>query len=638
MAKTKRTRQDSTTTSTAGTRKVRARIADAAKNSSTLIGEEPTNMEDASEMQKSADSPMDIDIKPTEDSENTARATRSRSAAAKKKKDITPRDPLPERVNRVQQPGLPDAPRSRRTSEQVVTAAREKAAAEEALRVEKATNRRMLAVMMVAEEEKRLQEEASMPEACSNLVVSSGDELEVSSDSDEFPSTCKESSDDPDAPPPKRKTPKLNARRGAVRGMVDEVERAERIRLLEEQLKGLKAKGKAKVASKAASTSSSSKQLSFPPGLAPSYKKATTLNLVKSSKNKKDELNIGGLQDMDAAAGRPKAVVTKTVVHIARKAPLINISDSSDSETPAPATSQPKTPARKSKNTPQTPDSSKAKLPLPAFALKQNNWRNLFLPTLYAIYFANPEPFVNFRKGGGEFHNIVQVVVDLVFPDEEYAVTTLKDDAIYHTAYDRVGEKQSAIRRDAEDAVKNYFTDSQFKNKPSLVMSHAIWGSLPNGVGICATPTPRKHMNLKHGDEGYVAPDGICLSPIMISVMKGVYSHSNDTVKDFGHPIGLVAVAAAAVTRAFRMYSKNGAREKDFVGPFSEKMCGDIVASYVKMASKFSDNHWARIYSALCKVDQSKSAALQLNTTKGTAAVHDAIDNIYQRSSPPPGE
>lgn len=59
---------------------------------------------------------------------------------------------------------------------------------------------------------------------------------------------------------------------------------------------------------------------------------------------------------------------------------------------------------------------------LPDFA--EEKWRDTFLPTLYDKFFTSDQPFNNFYKGTDEFVTLLQAVVEEVYPDIEYKVTS----------------------------------------------------------------------------------------------------------------------------------------------------------------------------------------------------------------------
>jgi hypothetical protein len=114
---------------------------------------------------------------------------------------------------------------------------------------------------------------------------------------------------------------------------------------------------------------------------------------------------------------------------------------------------------------------------LPEFA--QENWRNTFLPTLYDKFFASDQPFDGFCKGSEKFTALLQCIVEEVYPDIDYEVTssdgihflvrlysalTLAYHLTYFTslicfsiqAYNRINEKRSKVGSNAIDIVKQY--------------------------------------------------------------------------------------------------------------------------------------------------------------------------------------
>jgi hypothetical protein len=59
---------------------------------------------------------------------------------------------------------------------------------------------------------------------------------------------------------------------------------------------------------------------------------------------------------------------------------------------------------------------------LPEFAAAK--WRDAFLPTLYDKLFTSDQPFDAFAKGSDQFVALLQAVVEEVYPDIKYKVTS----------------------------------------------------------------------------------------------------------------------------------------------------------------------------------------------------------------------
>jgi hypothetical protein len=59
---------------------------------------------------------------------------------------------------------------------------------------------------------------------------------------------------------------------------------------------------------------------------------------------------------------------------------------------------------------------------LPGFATKK--WRDTFLPTLYDEFFTSSNPFDDFCIGTPTFVNILQEIINKVYPEVEYTVTS----------------------------------------------------------------------------------------------------------------------------------------------------------------------------------------------------------------------
>jgi len=59
---------------------------------------------------------------------------------------------------------------------------------------------------------------------------------------------------------------------------------------------------------------------------------------------------------------------------------------------------------------------------LPEFA--QAKWRETFLPTLYSKFFTSDQPFDSFCRGSDQFVTLLQGIIEEVYPDINYDVTS----------------------------------------------------------------------------------------------------------------------------------------------------------------------------------------------------------------------
>ncbi|KAK1228830.1 hypothetical protein PQX77_008125 [Marasmius sp. AFHP31] len=618
---------------------------------------------------------MDVDAATVETSDSVNSNHDTQGPTTKKpRKHVTlpPRDPLPPRSTRQEHPGQIDAPRPRRTSEQVAADEQAKMDAEKAQTEARADAQRKLAEIMIQEAAARSRLDASMPTLRAKI---DGDDSLEEENEDEGESVIgidleeDGEEDDEEDETPMKKNRKQKAGRGRTRALVEIREQDERntlIKQLEAQLATLKSGGEQRNTGVGKTSTSSSKPRAIPTGISASFKSKST-SQQKGKRN--TAVPIGGLHDEDAAGQQPTTPVPNDLVAIFEDAgmELAQPSDSSDEDctmqqtlaaavekktasapTRTPVTKQPKPGKKGPSSVKQSQSNSKATrkaAPAPGNSSDENDknvpplpreikrkWASTFLPTLCNRYFADTEPFANFRKGQ-EFLRIVQEVFDLVYEELEkpYEVTGNKDDAVYFHAYKRINEKQSKIGRHARDDIKAYFEGSQYKNKVSRIKKYAVWGARANGPGICATPTP-ENCTVGPGTKGYIPPanDGICLSTFMIAAMKPMLKSSSGAIENYGHPVGLLALCAAAITRAFKMYSASGVYSKELVGDFSEARCTDIVASFVSVAKTFSPNHWSRIYQA-CATENPEDPSLE---PIAEDSFHDTLASLYRPSSP----
>ncbi|KAG7092850.1 hypothetical protein E1B28_009164 [Marasmius oreades] len=586
---------------------------------------------------------MDVDDPGTADSQMTVP---TRSMRTRKALPTAPRDPLPARDGRNSHPGLIVAPRSKRTSGQV---AAEKVAKDNAWLAAEAThaaNMTQLSEMFAAEETGREMEENLIPTQKPRENEPSGLDIEAESE-DEEPSKVKTG---------RKKKPV----KGETRALVEGVEKALEIERLESRLEALR-RGETKATIDNVVEAKKKPSRVVPPtGLLPSFKprlstappkelkRQTSKTSSRTSVLSKTSQEDGGLQEIDIQDLRPHSksqVATGSLVEnvedggdqflaLCEEHDLSGIDspDSSDDEsdhlptqlqfsnvsatvvkTPVSSATVHKAPKGKTASSrtptsiPSTPNVSDEPLSLPTWAVRK--WRDTKLT------------------------EIIQEVVDAVYIDEEYTVDGSKDDAIYHIAYDRVREKISGIGRYTLTLVKQHFEQQYYKNKPTRIRKYAKWAMKPNGPGICEEPAPQPLSSLSSSDPLYQKARGICLSPFMVDTMKEFIRHGAGSVEYHGNFIGLVALSAAAVTRAFRMYSIDGIFTKSAGSDFAEVYWNDVVLSFIASAKTFSRNQWQRIRDKL-GVAEGESDLGHPIQPKVEVSFYDTVAELYTPSSP----
>lgn len=264
-------------------------------------------------------------------------------------------------------------------------------------------------------------------------------------------------------------------------------------------------------------------------------------------------------------------------------------------------------------------------------ALLDGVWTASFLPAIYCRMFASDAPF-GWIKGPG-FPALLQDVLARRFPEWANLYTIKDRSRTYLKASSRVNEKRSEIARDAVNVVERFYNQPSYRLNEPKIRSHATWAICPNGPAVWKTPTPKAlcDMGMESDDEEYVRPDGIFESDTVIEVLAPHLKLYAETDIGCGRPVGLLALVAAAVERAYSQYVGfiNGNRSE--VNTFSKDKYGPALLDYVANAKKLSSRRWASIY-ALCNVEETKKRKLP----GADGAMARKRHRLYVPSSPPP--
>ncbi|KAF5318667.1 hypothetical protein D9619_011058 [Psilocybe cf. subviscida] len=256
------------------------------------------------------------------------------------------------------------------------------------------------------------------------------------------------------------------------------------------------------------------------------------------------------------------------------------------SSTPAPAVvglpgKEPeKTVKRFSSNSVRTSD-------LPKFAI--NEWRSVFLPTLYDKLFASDEPFATFFKGSQDFVSLLQLTVNEVYPFSDYQVASY--DALHALAYNRINEKRSIIGSNAVQIIKSYVTRFQGEAE---IMAWGRWALRTDGPLFYRVPAPA-NSPVDHKDPEYEPPQGRLLSQFVIN-LAGPFLKQTKGSQVFKsiHSQGLLALVFAALERAVKSILK----PNDTLKEFSNEFWGSKVKSYQTSLRAITDARWKELFEA----------------------------------------
>ncbi|KAK1234207.1 hypothetical protein PQX77_002591 [Marasmius sp. AFHP31] len=208
----------------------------------------------------------------------------------------------------------------------------------------------------------------------------------------------------------------------------------------------------------------------------------------------------------------------------------------------------------------------------------------VFLATLKHRVLASTDPMFEFKKDKTRLAPIVQDVFDHVYPGTNYKVGGGTKEPVFEAAYNRASGIKNTIAAAAVQRVNKEFKKTEFRNNPEAIVSYAKYAFQGDGPMIYQSPTPRDSPALP-GSPGYQAPSGIFESDLLVDVMRTQIPGLDRSAAPYGRPVGGLAMACAALRRAFqdRITSK-GTSEKPSK-PFNEEGYCTVVLTYTKQIS-----------------------------------------------------
>ncbi|KAJ7572019.1 hypothetical protein C8J56DRAFT_1070288 [Mycena floridula] len=243
--------------------------------------------------------------------------------------------------------------------------------------------------------------------------------------------------------------------------------------------------------------------------------------------------------------------------------------------------------AKKSKRTHLTANKIRIEN-LPDFA-QTERWRNIFIPTLYDLFFCSKDPWGDFSntKSDGLVKGI-QTVVNLVYPGIKYKVTD--SCAIFLLGYNRVNERRSAIGKSTLDTVTDHISVNC--KTPAETASFISWANRPDGPLFFATPSPKDSPKSRR-DPGYIRPKGRLQSEFILPIAKKFLRGKAKSLGDFGYPKGLFALIMAGLERAIKSYGRDTK-----LGDFSSTNDSAATTGYATSCESIDDATWKEILEA----------------------------------------
>ncbi|KAF7347976.1 hypothetical protein MSAN_01749700 [Mycena sanguinolenta] len=293
---------------------------------------------------------------------------------------------------------------------------------------------------------------------------------------------------------------------------------------------------------------------------------------------------------------------------------------------------------------------------LPAFIGR--TWGPRFLPAVYRLLYESEDPMMLGVVGtdaevpGKETVAMVQKLINKLYPNTEYTVEW--GDVICSRAVSRIGERRSSIAK-AEmqvvdqkfDKVK-YYTDFHSPNpgepRTALIASDARYAIRPNGPAFYKVATPEDVCCLPEKDPRYIKPDGFLESRDILTTMSTFIKDfdwkititKNDKGKDVVDsscsrlPVGLLAMATAAVERGYKLHTTGIRVSKPL--DFSAAHSGTAVAGYITAIKKFTPSRWESM--CIACGGTSPGGTPQEIWTDQDGSLDGIREHMYQPSSP----
>ncbi|KAF8149985.1 hypothetical protein B0H34DRAFT_731990 [Crassisporium funariophilum] len=380
--------------------------------------------------------------------------------------------------------------------------------------------------------------------------------------------------------------------------------------------------------------------------------KANSRSVTETQPSEDTEVEVlGGLDDEDTFSVPPEEVVERRKASGAQTKPNQLVLLVADDEQPEPTATKtnvkPRKPVTQSSCTPaRTPARQVAKseavkreasdsiiaTPVSVSATDADglpmwlkpDWSTRFLPTAYHRLFSSADPLREFNKSQA-FIDILQELLDIVYPGHTYTVQW--NDKVFQTAYQRLSEKRSQFGADAITHVKTFFKQGSMANNPAAIAAYAKWALTPDGPALYKVPTPQD--SAKKGEPNYIMPVDIFESKFFVELLTPILKSNRRSVGDFGHPVGAISMASAAIERVFLSFT-TGSHVKP-AARFSVDSVGRMVDNYMKNAQRLTERRWTQILASYKALPSQAQQALAL---VGTPSLEAEREDLYQPSSP----
>ncbi|KAJ2929616.1 hypothetical protein H1R20_g7477, partial [Candolleomyces eurysporus] len=246
---------------------------------------------------------------------------------------------------------------------------------------------------------------------------------------------------------------------------------------------------------------------------------------------------------------------------------------------------------------------------LPNFLEARNKWKAVFLPSLYHTLFLSLETFDAFRSSSPEFHETVQELIDLIYPESRYVLAEAGDPVVL-TAYNRISIIRSQIASHAATVIQNHLRETfRLQDKhvaPNYRGAHSwlLWArQLASGPLFFEVPTPLE-CRVPSDDPAFIFPHGRMRSPFLLGVVTNALSHADGSIKDRSlFPFGLFSISMAALERAACSIKEDATIDSKLMTTFCKVKWGEAIRNYCNLCCAFDPDTLASILNLCQNID-----------------------------------
>ncbi|KAJ7705961.1 hypothetical protein B0H16DRAFT_1704444 [Mycena metata] len=155
-------------------------------------------------------------------------------------------------------------------------------------------------------------------------------------------------------------------------------------------------------------------------------------------------------------------------------------------------------------------------------------------------------------------------------------------------------DKRHWIGSTTSKVVDVLFASTDYNDKPNKIMKFAKYAIEAEGPAWYKVPAPR---GLMPGDDGYSAPTGLFRSKFVLDPLAAYVKCIKQSKGDFGNKfVGAIALICTGYERAFNRYISTGV--KTLNGTFSKARVGHYVLGWTRDAMRLEDFRWRKINAA----------------------------------------